>query len=200
MKKNMVYFVLYIVLLSELLAVITERDELQEVENQIRNKMIATIATMYKKPVFISIPEKHSEYNIKSEEPQKIIITPVGLYSDKEKKNVKFVVTLQRDSKVPPSWPSGGVTNNTQNKNFNIILENGNAVFSAKLTDQGDYKFNVFCELNRELPEYLPERLLKILRDEIGNTNLHQKSKVETFDINAKATGGLKKKEVKFSL
>ena len=46
-NKNVVYFVLYIVILTELLIVITERDELEEVEHQIRDKMLTTLAKMY---------------------------------------------------------------------------------------------------------------------------------------------------------
>ncbi len=201
MKKNMVYFVMYIVLITELLIVITERDDLQEAENQIRDKMLNTLAEIYKKPILLSIPELYSDYNLANKNPKKVVMTPLGLYSDQEKKNVKFVINLAPKSPKPIGWPAGGViSGESESDNFKIVKEGGNAIFVAKFKNAGKFKFQAYCEVQRVLPDYLPERLLEELREQIGNTNLHQKSNTVEFTINAKRIGGLKKKAAKWSL
>ncbi len=196
----MVYFVLYIVLITELLIVITERDELQEVEHQIRDKMIATLAEMYKTPIILSVPDKFSDYNLASKEPKRVVFTPIGLNSEQEKKNVKFFITMAEGSKTPKGWPEGGVTPDNQNEYFSVKTEDGNAVFVANFQNPGKFVFSVKCEVDRVLPDYLPEKLLEELKKEIGEANLHQESEPVEFVVNAKRIGGLKKKEVKFSL
>ncbi len=200
MKKNMVYFVMYIVLITELLIVITERDDLQEAENQIRDKMLNTLAQIYKKPILLSIPELYSDYNLGNKTPKKVVMTPLGLYSDQEKKNVTFYIDVAPKSPKPLGWPEGGITNKDSTKYFKIKKEGGNAIFVAQFRKPGKYKFHAYCEVQRVLPEYLPEHLLKELKKQIGNTNLHQKSNTVEFVVNAKRIGGLKKKAAKWSL
>ncbi len=202
MKKNMVYFVMYIVLITELLIVITERDDLQEAENQIRDKMLTTLAQIYKKPILLSVPELYSDYNLGNKTPKKVVMTPLGLYSDQEKKNVEFVITLAPKSPKPLGWPAGGVTSDTNkvNNHFKIIKQGGNAIFAAQFRKPGKYKFQAYCQVKRVLPDYLPDRLLKALKKQIGNTNLNQKSNTVDFTVNAKRIGGLRKKAAKWSL
>jgi len=198
-KKNMVYFVLYIVLITELLIVITERDELQEVEHQIRDKMISTLAEMYRTPIVLSVPDKFSDYNLASKEPKRVVFTPIGLNSEEEKKNVKYFISMVEGSKAPRSWPEGGVSTDNQTENFLIQNEDGNAVFVADFKNAGKFKFAVKCIVQRVLPDYLPEKLLKELKKDIGEANLLQESEPVDFVVNAKRIGGLKKKEAKIS-
>lgn len=200
MKKNMVYFVLYIVLITELLIVITERDELQEVEHQIRDKMISTLAEMYRTPIILSVPDKTSDYNLASKEPKRVVFTPIGLNSEAEKKNVKFFIEMSEGSKLPRGWPAEGISSDNQTEDFRIETEDGNAVFVANFKNAGNFHFKVKCVVDRILPDYLPEKLLEELKKEIGEANLHQESEPVEFTVNAKRIGGLKKKEVKFSL
>lgn len=200
MKKNMVYFVLYIVLITELLIVITERDELEEVEHQIRDKMISTLAEMYRTPIILSVPDQFSDYNLASKEPKKVVFTPIGLNSKQEKENVKFFVTVAPGSKAPRGFPPEGISSDKPSEFFKVEKEDGNAVFVADFKNAGKFKFQAKCVVDRALPDYLPEKLLEELKHEIGKANLHQESEPVEFVVNAKRIGGLKKKEVKFSL
>ncbi len=199
MKKNMVYFVLYIVLISELLMVIVERDDLLEQEEAIRDKMLATIAESYKKPVMLIIPEKFSDYNIKNKEPKKVVMTPIGLVSDAEKQNVEYFIEVKKDSKrIPPAWPKGGVTNTSKSEKYFIEKNpDGSAVFNALLTSPGVYSFTAYFRAKRELPNYLPDFLQNELKEMIGE-HLEAISPKAEFTINAKRIGGVKKKEVEF--
>ncbi len=202
MKKNMVYFVLYIVLISELLMVIVERDDLLDQEEAIRDKMLATIAESYKKPVLLNIPEVKSDYSIKNknQEPKKIVMTPIGLVSDKEKANVHYLIVLDPKSKsVPKGWNKDGITDETKNDKYFITKNpDGSAVFNALLTKPGKYSFIAQFHVKRALPDYLPDFLISELKKMVGE-NLEAVSPKVKFTINAKRLGGVKKKEVEFS-
>ncbi len=202
MKKNMVYFVLYIVLISELLMVIVERDDLLDQEEAIRDKMLATIAESYKKPVLLNIPEINSDYSIKSgkQEPKKVVMTPIGLVSNKEKANVHYLITLDPKSKsTPVGWPKTGITDETKNDKYFIVKnQDGSAIFNALLKRPGKYTFNAQFHVKRELPDYLPDFLIESLKEMVGS-NLEAVSPTVAFTINAKRLGGVKKKEVEFS-
>ena len=202
MKKNMVYFVLYIVLISELLMVIVERDDLLDQEEAIRDKMLATIAESYKKPVLLNIPEVKSDYSIKTknQEPKKIVMTPIGLVSDKEKANIHYTVVIDPKSKsTPVGWPKTGITDETKNDKYFINKNSdGSAVFNALLTRPGKYTFIAQFKVKRELPSYLPDFLQKELKELVAE-NLEAISPKVAFTINAKRLGGVKKKEVEFS-
>lgn len=189
MKKNMVYFVLYIVLLSELLIVITERDELQETENQIRDKMLSTLSEMYKQPLILSVPQKESNYKLGSEEPLKVVLTPSGLVSDNEKKNYKIRIDVdKKNGAVPPDWPEGGIVIGKSNQKFKIERENGNAIFIANFDRKGDYKFLADCEVDRQFPEYLPENLKSALSEMVGKLKT-AKSNTQNFVVKVNETG-----------
>lgn len=199
MKKNMVYFVLYVVLITELLIVITERDELQEMENQIRDKMLSTLAESYKQPLLLTIPQKKSLYDVGSQEPAKVILTPAGFVSDLEKEKISFTIDVDNSSrKQPPGWPSGGVTSESVNKNFRIETKNGNAMFVANLKNIGEYKFRAFCEVERQLPDYLPDNLSDSLNRLVGELKI-AKSNEENFLITARRIGSVESKKAEVS-
>jgi hypothetical protein len=198
-NKNVVYFVLYIVILTELLIVITERDELEEVEHQIRDKMLTTLAKMYQQPVILDIPQRNSTYDLNSKNEMRIVLSPTGLVSDREKENYRVVVDLDENTKRRiGNWPKGGVSENSSNDKYRIVKENGNAIFIAKFDREGEFNFKAFCEVERELPDYLPEYLLDSLRAMVGELRL-AKSSPENFSITAKKTDGVNKKEAEVS-
>lgn len=193
MKKNMVYFVLYVVLITELLIVITERDELEEKEHEVRDKMLATIAESYKKPVLLSIPQAESDYNINNEEPHSIVMTPLGLVSDEEKQNVSYTINVVGNS-TPRNWPSGGLTNESVNDAFQIELnQDGSAIFKAEFSSTGTYTFEAYFSVERELPQYLPDYLLEELEHMIG-TQKEAKSEAAQFQVKT-TSGGVQKKQ-----
>ncbi len=197
MKKNMVYFVLYIILIAELLVVITERDDLQAVENEIRNKMLTTLAENYKRDIFLNIPEKESEYSLGAKEEARVVLTPVGLTSEKEKENLEFFIDIAEDSKnIPPNWPKGGISLNTLNEDYNIEKLEGSGVFISRFSKIGSYKFIAYCQVERVFPDYLTANLLEELKKEV-NGDLLKRSQNEEFIVNAKSFGGLNKKEAK---
>jgi hypothetical protein len=185
----MVYFVLYIVLLSELLIVITERDELQEAENQIRDKMLSTLSELYKQPLMLSVPQKESNFKLGSVEPLRVVLTPSGLVSDSEKANVTVKIDIEEGSKfVPKNWPEGGIKTGMGNPDFRIERENGNAIFIANFVKEGDFKFVANCEVERQFPDYLPEKLKGALLEMVGDLKV-AKSNSEPFIVKASETG-----------
>jgi len=200
MKKNMIYFVMYLVLITELLIVITERDELDEKEHLIRDKMLTTLAESYKQPLLLAIPQRNSDYNIKSRDFLKVVLTPAGLVSNAEKNKLQFFVNIDKSSKKTPSdWPKNGLSLKDSTKNFKLIRENGNAVFLAKFHRAGRYKFNAFCMVEREFPKYLPQYLYDSLLVRVGGYKL-SKSNKEIFQVKAKTLGGVKTKRAEISL
>ena len=199
MKKNMIYFVMYLVLIVELLIVITERDELDEKEHLIRDKMLNTLAESYKQPLILTIPQYYSDYNLKSLEPLKVVLSVFGVASESEKTNLEFFVDIDEKSKIKPSdWPKGGLTLNDSIKNFKLIRENGNAILIANFRKEGKYKFSAYCQLEHEFPDYLPPYLMDSLRVRVGEFKI-AKSNTAKFQVNASQLGGVKKKRAEIS-
>lgn len=199
MKKNMVYFIMYLVLIVELLIVITERDELEEREALIRDKMLNTLVESYKQPLILSIPQRVSDYNLNSKEPIRVVLTPAGLVSDAEIKNLKFYVNVKEQSrKKPRGWTRKGITLEDSLDNFKMIRENGNAVLIAKFKRPGNYKFNAYCTVERAFPPYLPDYLLDSLHARVGEFKTAT-SGLENFEVRVKAIGGVKKKRAEIS-
>lgn len=197
MKKNLVYFVLYVVVIVELLVVITERDELDARDHEIRDKMLNTLAEAYKQPLVLSIPQKKSEIDLAVQKDGiKVVMMPVGILSEEDKKNLNFVVDVSEKSKLRPGgWPKGGVTLSSKDGSFKVSRDNGNGVFSAMFDNAGEYTFSAYCTVNRQFPGYLPEYLMNILKDKVGN-NLRQVSPRVDFSIVAsKKSGGVIKKD-----
>ncbi|MCE1189104.1 MAG: hypothetical protein LWX56_08170 [Ignavibacteria bacterium] len=194
---KMLYFVLYIVLITELLIVITERDELEETENHIRQNLIGSIANSYKMPIQLSVTPKSLDYNVAAEEEKDatIVISVLGLVADEEKKSVKFYVDVDPSSKAPEGWPSGGISTDKPSGNYRVMNdEQGGARFLAKLKSEGDFKFSVYCQVERKFPEYLKDTpLLDSLKAKVGGLTLATSNK-DKFTISAKRQGGVKKK------
>jgi len=190
---------MYLVLIVELLIVITERDELEEKEILIRNKMLNTLVQSYKQPLILSIPQRTSDYDLSSKESIRIVLTPAGLVSDVEKKYLKFFINIDENSKNKPiGWPKDGITINDSTSNFKLNRTNGNAVFVANFDKSGDYKFNAYCSVVRQFPDYLPEYLLAELASRVGKFKTAI-SGLEKFEIKVKALGGVKKKSAEIS-
>ncbi|MCF8435407.1 MAG: hypothetical protein K9G57_01060 [Ignavibacteriales bacterium] len=191
MKKSMVYFILYVVLIVELLIVITERDELEEKEHEIRDKMIVQLAQNYKQPVFLQIPQSESTYNIGSKEPHKIIMTPVGLSSSEEADFVEYFIDIAPSSRNRPAgWPQGGISLSSGTNDFKIQKGQGNAIFLGQFKSGGDYSFVAYCQVDRQLPTYLTTELLHMLKEEIGEQQKAVSEK-EKFLVSVKVGGGV---------
>ena len=188
----MVYFVLYIVILVELLVVITERDELEAKDHQIREKMLTTIAETYKQPLILTVPQRSSEYNVNQPEPMRVVLTATGLTSEEEKEALKFFINYG-EGRIPKGFPKTGLTFENSTDEFKSEKNNGNAVFVARIKDKGEYKFSAYCEVERQLPKYLPDYLQDSLKTMVGEY-MTAKSLWQEFEIEAKYAGGVKKK------
>lgn len=200
MKSSKVYFVLYIVLVVELLAVIQERDILQEMEEEIRDKMIVTIAEMYQKNIILSVPEKVSEYMRGSKASNKIQLNVVGLQSEKEKENIEMQINIQPGSKRPANWPMDGITLGYRSEDFNLYRDNGHIVFESKIKNSGSFSFVATCQVLRVLPDYLPEHLMSELITQIGEYNLNQDTNPEEFSIRVRNQSKFKEKDASWDL
>ncbi|MCF8240054.1 MAG: hypothetical protein K9J16_01605 [Melioribacteraceae bacterium] len=199
----MVYFILYIVLITELLIVILERDELEEKEHAVKTEMIETIADAYKKGIILDIPNRVTDYNIKSTaEPDTILMSVQGLVSDEEAHAVKYFILVSEDSKnSPPEWPEGGLTIENGTENYYIEKDpgTGNAKLIVTFRNQGEFTFKAHVELERQFPKYLdamPDWKEELIQ-EVGEMK-EARSNDEFFRIDAKSLGGVKKKEVEF--
>jgi len=192
MKKNLVYFILYLVLLTELLVVITERDEYEEAQKEVRTKMLSSMAHSYKSPLLLAIPQTKTDFNLGDPKSTEVVVvlTPIGLVSDEEKKSVEFYVTMAPGSPKPAGWPDGGLTVESNNSAFQIIRgDDGNGKFVGKIETAGEFQFKAYCKVERQLPSYLPNFLLQSLKEMVGDQKT-AKSPTESFSISAKRQGG----------
>ena len=194
---KMLYFVLYVVLITELLIVITERDELEDVEKNIRTNMLGSIAAAYKAPITLSATPKFLDYNVAAEEGREatVVLSVVGLVSNEEKSGAIYHIDIVPGSKAPESWPSGGLSTGDGTSKYKIDQGiDGSAKFLAKITNEGEYKFHASCEAERKFPGYLTgTTLLDSLKAMVGGLK-SAKSNIESFTISAKRQGGVKKK------
>ncbi len=199
-SAKMLYFVLYIVLITELLIVITERDELQENEKLIQEKLIGSIATSYRLPFTLNVSPKVTDFNLGAADrhESEVVFELGGLVSDSEKAGVVYTVKLAPGSRSLEGFASEGV-NSVDNTSgtFRIERTNGSAKFLGSFRSEGDYKFIVSAKTKRVLPNYLTPQLLEILKRDIGdNAEKEVQSndgKPETFSIIVKKQGGVKK-------
>lgn len=205
----MVYFVLYVVLITELLIVITERDELEEEEHKIRDKMLSQIAESYIREIELSIPQRKSEVATaeKNSDFYSVVFNPIGLVSEEEKASVEYFVKLAPESKAPPNWVGGELNINNGNEFFRLVRSNGTGEFKMKITGEGDYKFLAYCKVERSLPTYLTEKLREELKHTIEKLKvannmdasaLTSRSKNEDFLVIVKRQGGVQRAQVTF--
>jgi hypothetical protein len=187
MGKANVYFIMYLVLLAELITIITERDILTKHEVKVKKKLINSIGNSYKNPVFVNA-QQGVTWVIGSETPATVVINNVGLVSDEEKKNVKY--TVEADGSAPANW-QGTLKNGDKKGDYELYFNpsTGDAEFRGKFSSEGKFKFKVTLEVDRVLPEYLIGKTKTELEKIIGN-NKHQKATSSfSVDVSKKNTG-----------
>ena len=166
------YFVLYLVVLVELLAVIIERDS-TELELQARLNEYATIQdsviSLYSLPILLDVQEE-TEWLISTKDSVHIIVSVTNLHTPEEKTGVQYYVI-------------------SDNKNiyYNVVPDKktGNGNFYFKTTKNGTYTFGIYCKLRRQLPRYLPEIILDGIYEKVG-TDFKATSDTVNFTIKAK--------------
>ncbi len=198
MKKNMVYFILYVVLITELLIVITERDELDEAQESVRKEMLRTI---YKEDVALKVANS-IDYEIKKDNKFNVIITATGLVSEMEKANIVYKIKVSPNSKVRPTGFPDELNTNSVSGLYVIERDSsGNASFQGAFDREGDYIFTVVAEVKRVAPTYmmaipgLVQEFEKMMKED---NKLEVTTKPETFVIHAKSLGGVQKAAAEF--
>jgi hypothetical protein len=166
------YFVLYLVVLVELLAVIIERDS-TELELQARLNEYATIQdsviSLYSQPILLDIQEE-TEWIISSKDSVHIIASVTNLHTPEEKAGVQYYII-----------------SNNENIYYNIASDKktGNGNFYFKTTKSGTYNFRIYCKLRRQLPRYLPDIIIEGIYEKVG-TDYKATSDTVNFTIKAK--------------
>jgi len=169
MKVGAIYFVLYIVLITELLIVITERDD---AERELRGTLAALDKLNISKhelPLEVSIPQDTSNYTLPNQWTQdiftSIILIPENLVSDSEIDSVVFWVDIDAESPIPPFWPEGGMDSRNIN---NISIEDaGQPTPKFVLRKNGKYcQFSIMLR-RRDIPTQRQEQMRLLARNEL---------------------------------
>jgi len=171
-QKVPFYFVLYLVVLVELLAVIIERDS-TELELQARLNEYATIQdsviSLYSRPILLDVQEE-TDWLISSKDSAHVLISVTNLHTLEEKAGVQYFINPDEKGNY-----------------YNVIVDKktGNGNFYFKTNKNGVYNFDVYCKLRRQLPRYLPKVIIDGIIAKVG-TNYKATSDTVGFKIKAK--------------
>ena len=166
------YFVLYLVVLVELLAIIIERDS-TELELQARLNEYATIQdsiiSLYSQPILLGVQEE-TDWLISSKDSAHVLIYISNLHTLEEKSGVRYFISP-----------------NEEGNYYNVLVDKktGNGNFYFKTNKNGIYNFDVFCRLKRQLPRYLPDIIIEGIIAKVGPDYLATSDTV-SFKIKAK--------------
>jgi len=168
------YFVLYLVVLVELLLVIVERDN---TEKELKDRLAEyatiqdSVIAMYSKPILLDI-EEETDWVISGRDSLHLIVSVTNLQTPEEKADVKYFIS----------------TGNDENDSYHKLVtdkKTGNGNFYFRTNKNGTYNFNVFCSLRRQLPRYLPQVILDGIFEKVG-TDFKTSSDTVNFKIKAK--------------
>ncbi len=166
------YFVLYLVVLVELLAIIIERDS-TELELQARLNEYATIQdsiiSLYSQPILLDVQEE-TDWLISSRDSAHVLISVSNLHTLEEKAGVQYFINP-----------------NEEGNYYNVFVDKktGNGNFYFKTNKNSIYNFDVFCKLRRRLPRYLPDIIIEGIIAKVG-TDYIATSDTVSFKIKAK--------------
>ena len=166
------YFILYLVVLIQLLAVIIERDS-TELELQARLREYTTIQdsiiSLYSRPILLDVQEE-TDWLISGKDSAQVLISISNLHTLEEKAGVQYFITPDKEGNY-----------------YNVILEKetGNGNFYFKTNKNGSYNFDVYCKLRRQLPRYLPDIIIDGIFAKVG-TDFKATSDTVSFKIKAK--------------
>lgn len=175
------YFVLYLVVLVELLAVIIERDT-NELELKERLKEYETIQdsviSLYRQPILLTVQEE-TDWLVSSRDSLHILISASNLQTPEEKAGVKYFVKIR---------------SNENSVHYNIMTDRitGNAHFYLKTNSAGSFSFDAYCLVARKFPKYLPDIVLEGIFNKIGSDftvssdtvdfKVHTKVQLQNYD------------------
>ena len=176
MNKHKVsfYFVLYLVVLVELLAVIIERDT-NELELKERLKEYETIQdsviSLYRRPIKLTV-QKETDWLVSSRDSLHILISVSNLQTPEEKADVKYYIKART---------------NQNRAYYNVITDKvtGNGHFYFRTNIAGRFTFDTYCLVSRKLPKYLPDIVLEGIFNKIGSDFTVSSDTVD-FNVNTK--------------
>lgn len=184
MSKNIVYFVLYIIILSEVLIVIVERDEYEE---QIKT-MVKEMLEGYKQEFKVKLPEDEYTMQTTQQNELAIVISPIGINTKSD--SVLYVVR----PKVKGAFPKvgkdslvAGIDNDPSKPIYFKLDENKQAQLMIKpgYYGIGEHKLEVVAYLKRVLPPTIKGDFLKEV-NKILNADKIVASNISDFKINVK--------------
>lgn len=170
------YFVLYLIVLVELLAVIVERDTKEQELNQRIQEYEAiqdSLIKLYKKPIVISVQDK-TDWVISGRDSLGLLVSVSELQTPEEKANVNFYLKLNK--KEDSTWINNAVQLNKRT---------GNGTFYFKERRPGLYNYKIYCTVDRDFPSYLPPIILDKIREKLGS-DFKVSSDTIVFSVNAK--------------
>jgi hypothetical protein len=188
-RKISFYFVLYLVVLVELLAVVIERDNselelkkrLEEYE-AIQDSIIAS----YNEPIRLTVQGATDWLITNPIDSLHILISVSNLQTPEEKASVKYFFIKNEGHENNPT-------------EFSVMTDKktGNGHFYFKSNKAGTFDFNVFCLVRRKFPRYLPEIILEGITSKIGDefnafsdtVNFKVKAKIQAKDFDRPGRG-----------
>jgi len=183
------YFVLYLVVLVELLAVVIERDN-SELELKKRLKEYETIQdsiiASYNEPIRLTVQSVTDWLITNPKDSLHILISISNLQTPEEKASVRYFFIENADRENNPT-------------KFSVIADKktGNGHFYFKSNKAGTFDFNVFCLVRRKFPRYLPDIILEGITSKIGDefnafsdtVNFKVKAKIQAKDFDRPGRG-----------
>ena len=176
-RKVSFYFVLYLVVLVELLAVIIERDN-SEIELKKRLSEYETIQdsiiAAYNEPISLTV-QKNTDWLITNQKDSLLLIISVSnLQTPEEKASVRYYfLDDKRNGSIKPTY------------SVFTDKKTGNGHFYFKSNSTGTSYFNVFCLVQRKFPKYLPDIILEGIAQKVGD-QFNVRSDTVDFKINTK--------------
>jgi hypothetical protein len=183
------YFVLYLVVLVELLAVVIERDN-SELELKKRLKEYETIQdsiiASYNEPIRLTVQGATDWLITNPKDSLHILISISNLQTPEEKASVKYFFIENK-----------GLENNPTKYSVISDKKTGNGHFYFKSNKAGTFDFNVFCLIRRKFPSYLPDIILEGITSKMGDefnafsdtVNFKVKAKIQAKDFDRPGRG-----------
>jgi len=141
--KSSFYFVLYLVVVVDLLAVVTERDY-----------WLDSIVRSYEKPLSLSVPATNHWVTSRDDS---VLILVSDLHNDEEKSNLKYFAKSLEPQSVPGEY----------SEHPRVDPVTGNGTFVGKFLEPGEYSFGLWAELSRHLPDDAGGRYRTIKSDTV---------------------------------
>ncbi|MGD8307602.1 MAG: hypothetical protein PVF17_13175 [Ignavibacteria bacterium] len=151
------YFVLYLVVLVELLLVVIERDS---TETELKERLAEyvtiqdSVISLYTQPIILEI-KRNNEWTISNNDSLHLVVTVSNLQTPEEKASVEYYINAPEEN----------------NRNYHRVVtdkKTGFGNFYFKTNRYGTYSFDVYCKLKRQLPRYLPQVIIDGIYSKVG--------------------------------